>query len=93
MARAMAAYNKRRVPFLAAHPVCPVLLALQGVTRATETIHHTRGRAGALLLDERFWLAVSMEGHRWIEDNKAEAKRRGWTLPGGGAWNCYPPGE
>lgn len=53
--------------------------------RLTE-VHHTRGRAGALLLDKRFWIAVSRIGHRWIHSNPAEARRRGW-LCAVGEWN------
>ena len=39
--------------------------AVYPTLRATE-IHHIRGRLGPLLNDERYWLAVSRQGHRWI---------------------------
>lgn len=54
--------------------------------RPSSQIHHIRGRLGPLLLDERYWLAVSWEGHRWIHDNPAIARKRGW-IAGQGQWN------
>jgi len=44
---------------------------------ATE-VHHINGRIGSLLTDERYFLAVSMEGHRWIHENVKEARSKGW---------------
>lgn len=40
-------------------------------------VHHLRGRAGALLLDERYWVGVHGRCHRWIHDNMDAARRRG----------------
>ena len=51
-----------------------------------EDVHHTRGRAGTLLLDERFWLPVCRGAHRFIQENPAEARRLG-LLCGVGQWN------
>ena len=48
--------------------------------------HHTRGRRGALLLDKRFWVAVSDAGHRWIESNPDKARALG-LLCAKGQWN------
>lgn len=53
--------------------------------RLTE-IHHTRGRLGSLLMDKRFWMAVSKAGHRYIHSHPAEARRRGWICEAG-LWN------
>lgn len=44
---------------------------------ATE-VHHINGRIGSLLTDERYFLAVSTEGHRWIHENVKEARSKGW---------------
>ena len=44
---------------------------------ATE-VHHIIGRIGALLTDERYFLAVSTDGHRWIHENVKEARIKGW---------------
>lgn len=57
---------------------------------ATE-IHHKRKRRGyadewaringiTLYLDTRFWLAVSREGHQWIEDNPSESYELGHSI-------------
>lgn len=54
-----------------------------------EDIHHIRGRAGNLLRDERFWLAVSRRGHEWIHANMNAARERGW-LAHIGEWNKPP---
>ena len=48
-----------------------------------EEVHHSRGRFGALLLDERYWVAVSRDGHRWIHANVTEARERGWICAKG----------
>jgi hypothetical protein len=76
-------YQPRRVRWLARNTVCAVTGA-----RATD-VHHVRGRAGTLLIDERFWVPVSRAGHRWIEDNKELARKAG-LLCGRGQWNVAP---
>jgi hypothetical protein len=76
-------YRPRRARWLARNTVC----AVTG-TRATE-VHHARGRVGTLLIDERFWVAVSRPGHRWIEDNKELARKSG-LLCEKGLWNVAP---
>lgn len=48
------------------------------VLPATE-IHHKRGRVGALLNDERYWLPVSRKGHVEIEMNPAWARKMGFS--------------
>ena len=52
-------------------------------------VHHRRGRVGALLLDERFWLAVSKEGHRFIHANIHAARLAGFICRPG-EWNVPP---
>ena len=53
--------------------------------------HHMMGRVGyadqwakdngiSLYLDKRFWLPVSMEGHRKIEENHVWAKQMGFSI-------------
>lgn len=61
-----------------------VPLRLKGY--AATQCHHTRGRRGALLLDKRFWVAVSDAGHRWIHSNPQEARSLG-LLCDKGQWN------
>lgn len=72
--------------FLVEHSRCAVFPNLPSVD-----VHHSRGRCGALLFATEFFIAVSRSGHQWIENHPAEAKARGFILPGGGAWNCFPP--
>lgn len=47
--------------------------------RATQ-VHHKMGRIGPLLLDQRYWLAVSDEGHKKIEANPAWARENNFSL-------------
>ena len=43
--------------------------------------HHYQGRRGMLLLHEPFWIPVSWEGHRWIEDHREQARALGLLCP------------
>jgi hypothetical protein len=65
-----------RVDFLAKteNQVCPI------TKQQTTDIHHKKGRIGKLFLDTRYWIAVSRNGHRWIEENPIEAKKLGYSL-------------
>lgn len=69
-------YLAKRIEFLhrPENMVCPVT-----GQRATE-VHHKKGRVGNLLLDENYWLGVSHEGHKYIEEHPEEAKARGWSV-------------
>ena len=57
--------------------------------RATQ-IHHTRGRRGKLLIDQRFWLAVSADGHEFIHKHPYNARSLG-LLCEVGDWNKPAP--
>lgn len=39
-------------------------------------IHHMKGRAGPLLNDVRWWMAVCASCHTYIEDHKKEMRAR-----------------
>ena len=54
--------------------VCPI------TGKKTTEIHHKKGRVGSLFLDIRYWLAVSREGHKKIEENPEWAKKEGYSL-------------
>lgn len=43
-------------------------------------IHHRNKRFGSRLNDKDYWLAVSREGHLWIENNKGKAREKGYLL-------------
>lgn len=80
-------YHKQRRWFLVAHPWCAWGIAQSPPMHLRSTqVHHTRGRAGALLTDERFWLAVSAVGHDWIHSHPNEARKLG-LLCQKGQWN------
>lgn len=49
-------------------------------------VHHKRGRRGSLLTDERFWMPVSKQGHRFIHEHPDEARKHGWLCEVG-QWN------
>ena len=38
-------------------------------------------RRGMLLLHEPFWVPVSWEGHRWIDDHRQRARELGLLCP------------
>lgn len=63
------AYASSHTSFLAAHPVCPV------TGERTVQIHHSAKREGRWLNLQRYWIAVSQEGHKWIEEHKEEAEK------------------
>lgn len=59
------------------------------VSARLNEVHHVYGRAGRLLQDERWWMAVSKQGHRWIHENEDFARALGWLCPKG-HWNTHP---
>lgn len=78
--------EKKRLSNKPENKQCPVFPNL-----STTDVHHKRGRIGyadewarlnniSLYLDERYWLAVSRQGHRKIEDNPEWAKSKGFSL-------------
>lgn len=87
-------YLKARREFLIEHPVCwcsslhdlkTGKLICWSIHRATD-VHHSRGRAGSLLTDKRFFIAVCRAAHVWIENNLAQARSLG-LLCAEGQWN------
>ena len=87
MARMMRIYAGVAARFLKKHPRCAVIPTL----KATE-IHHKAGRSITayydewaeqrgicLLIDERFFLPVSREGHTEIENRPEWSKRMGYS--------------
>ena len=60
---------------------CRVYLLLLNRRVPTTQCHHYQGRRGMLLLYEPFWVPVSWEGHRWIEDHRTEARTLGLLCP------------
>lgn len=74
-------YTKLKKEFLETAGRCPVFPQFQA-----NDLHHLRGRRHSLLIDRRFWLAVSRAGHNWIHQHPSEARKRGF-LCAVGQWN------
>jgi hypothetical protein len=66
---------------LAENHWCRVYLLLLGQRVPATQCHHYQGRRGMLLLYEPFWIPVSWEGHRWIEDHRQRARELGLLCP------------
>jgi hypothetical protein len=76
----MAVYGRLKGEFLAVHRHCA------GCYGVGTEVHHTRGRAGTLLLDTRYWLAMCPACHRWVHENINEARQRN-LIAAPGDWN------
>ena len=48
--------------------------------------HHSRGKLGPLLLDERYWIPLCRPHHDWVRDNPDAARDMG-LLCEKGLWN------
>ena len=64
---------------------------VNGCKRPTADVHHSRGRLGPLLMDQRFWTPACRRCHDWIRDHTAEARALGLLAPAG-EWNTMPKG-
>jgi hypothetical protein len=60
---------------------CQVYLRLTGRRVAATQCHHYQGRRGMLLLYKSYWIPVSWEGHRWIEEHRERARALGLLCP------------
>lgn len=89
MKKDLAGYQRLKIKFMERpeNKMCPVFPKSQ---YSTTDVHHMKGRVGfadkhardnniPLLIDERFWLAVSRRGHKWIEGHPDQAKERGFS--------------
>ena len=56
------------------------------ISNKLNEVHHTRGRAGTLLREKKYWMPVSKQGHQWIHENMDAARKLGWLCPKG-EWN------
>jgi hypothetical protein len=53
---------------------------LVSIPLATE-VHHKNKRRDEDLLEQKYWMAVSRDGHEKIENNKAWSRSGGFLLP------------
>lgn len=69
-------YVSQRIVFLGKkeNQICPI------TGKPTTDIHHKKGRVGNLFLDENYWVALSREGHKFVEENPEWAKENGYSL-------------
>jgi hypothetical protein len=82
-ARDNAQYRKRIKAFIEGFRFCPVMYYVQGSRCRPNQVHHTKGRDGDLLLDERFWMAVCERGHRKINEEPKWAQKCGFRFTKG----------
>lgn len=68
-------YRKIVKKFLSKNIRCQV----KGCNKISEDVHHTRGRVGDLLTDERYFLAVCRDHHTLIECSPEWAKQKGYS--------------
>lgn len=78
-------YRKARKEYLLTHQCCEA--KLQGCTIPTVndklseiTIHHKKGKVGDLLFDQRYFIAVCMNCHMFIEANNEWSKLNGYSV-------------
>lgn len=79
------AYKKARIHFLESKDHCEValpdcLVPYPVYDKSELQVHHKRGRIDDLLTDERYFLCVCGNCHRYIEDHPQWAKENGYSL-------------
>ena len=87
----MRVYRDRKAKFLLFH--CHCFVCGEWIHLADRELHHVRGRAGKLYLDERFWEMAcgGMKGcHSKIHREPKWAIANGY-LGGPGEWGVCPP--
>jgi len=69
-------YSELRIDFLSLpeNQICPI------TGQPTTDIHHKKGRIGKLLTDTNYWIALSREGHEFVESNPEWAYENGYSL-------------
>lgn len=69
-------YKSERIKFLMLpeNKICPI------TKQPTTDVHHKKGRLGDLYLDKRFWVALSREGHKYVEEHPEWAIKNGYSL-------------
>lgn len=74
----LAQYRKVRDHFMKEHPNCQA--RLQGCTIKSTDCHHSRGKVGDLLTDNRYFKALCRSCHSYIETHPFNAKEMGFSL-------------
>lgn len=75
-------YSQLRKVFLSKpeNKWCPVMLQLKNKKVRATTVHHAKGRRGKMLLNTKYWVALSMEGHDYVEKHPSWAKENGYSV-------------
>lgn len=68
-------YSIEGPKFLEEHPICQCCKM-----RASEQVHHKKGKEGKWLLDQEYWMAVCFACHAKIEVNRAWAYENKYLL-------------
>lgn len=76
-------YLRDRAVFLAEHPNCE--MRLEDCTAIATEVHHMRGRDGARLLDQDYWLPGCRSCHHAVTVNPQMAYDLGLSLHRNGA--------
>lgn len=84
--KANAEYTKKAKAFLKRHPVCQA----PGCKKASRDLHHSRGRAGRLLLAEEYWFALCRGHHDLCRDDIGAAREMG-IMSQPGEWGRQRP--
>ena len=72
-------YSAKRVLFLLDFPMCQA--NIQGVCKGQATeVHHKAGKIGKDLIDETKFLAVCRSCHNYIENERAWAMEKGYSI-------------
>lgn len=69
-------YAKLRVAFLGERPKCEIC-----GKRASQDVHHTRGRYNGQYLAVTSWMAVCRYCHDYLHQHPKQAREMGWIIP------------
>jgi hypothetical protein len=71
-------YRKEARKFVTTHNKCE--LKMEGCEKESACVHHTKGREGDLLLDQKFWKASCLSCNLQVEIKDAEARSKDLKL-------------
>ena len=76
------AYLRERNQFLAQNQFCefPTGDATIGCPNHSSHVHHSKGRKGTLLRNQKYWWPLCVDHHTWVEDHKKRARKLGLIL-------------
>jgi hypothetical protein len=72
----LAKYRRLRDAYFKEHPVCE----FPGCASKNITLHHKKGRCGALLTDKRNFCSLCLQHHTFVNENPTEALKLGLVI-------------